>query len=216
MADDSPAVRGGGGGGNPSTTWRKISLPLPHLFPHLTINFRGHHPRPPSPTQQASAAAKPAKRDWKLRRQKTYDSPGSLHQAISAAAAASPPAATTPVVDQNKVYRSSTSTCLCQRAEKLTTCKDRLREKKLVSLFLCACSGMTHSYQFREAMMIYIVVKQAPRAAAERDRYLTLRPVTKVWAHSVSSPLYCFPSFIYALRTPDGLAGSSSVHIHSL
>lgn len=112
MADDSPAGRGGG---NPSTTWRKISLPLPHLFPHLTINFRGHHPRPPSPTQQATtaSAAKPAKRDWKLRRQKTYDSPGSLHQAISAAA--SPPAATTPVVDQNKVYRSSISTCLCVR-----------------------------------------------------------------------------------------------------
>ena len=68
-----------------ATTWRKISLPLPHLFPHLTINFRGHLPaRPPSPTQSGGAPpppppAKSKGRDWKLRRQKTYDSPGCLN-----------------------------------------------------------------------------------------------------------------------------------------
>lgn len=71
-----------------ATTWRKISLPLPHLFPHLTISFRGHLPgRPPSPPTPASGVAhqsalvtKPKSgRDWKLRRQKTYDSPGCLN-----------------------------------------------------------------------------------------------------------------------------------------
>lgn len=76
--------------GSSSATWRKISLPLPHLFPHLTINFRGHTPgRPPSPTSTAgSAPITKAKsgRDWKLRRQKTYDSPGCLN-----ASAAKPP-----------------------------------------------------------------------------------------------------------------------------
>ena len=69
-----------------TTTWRKISLPLPHLFPHLTINFRGHLPgRPPSPPSNAASGAPPpaaktkTSRDWKLRRQKTYDSPGCLN-----------------------------------------------------------------------------------------------------------------------------------------
>ena len=84
-------------GGRP-TSWRKISLPLPHLFPHLTINFhrsasvtrRTSSPSPIAPLQlqpqQATlpphpptrTGSKSSGRDWRLRRQKTYDSPGCL------------------------------------------------------------------------------------------------------------------------------------------
>ena len=86
-------------GGRPGS-WRKISLPLPHLFPHLTINFhrsasmtrRTSSPAPPphpivpnqpqQPSQQppppSRTGSKSGGRDWRLRRQKTYDSPGCL------------------------------------------------------------------------------------------------------------------------------------------
>lgn len=93
MADSSnpsPAVQAATPSSSSSTmTWRKISLPLPHLFPHLTINLRGHLPpaRPSSPPSTgvggSSSGAPVTKvksgRDWKLRRQKTYDSPGCLN-----------------------------------------------------------------------------------------------------------------------------------------
>ncbi|EFX84742.1 hypothetical protein DAPPUDRAFT_222879 [Daphnia pulex] len=97
MADSSnpaPAVQAPSSSSS-TMTWRKISLPLPHLFPHLTINLRGHLPpaRPssPPPTGGAGSAAAPVTkaktgRDWKLRRQKTYDSPGCLNAAASAGA----------------------------------------------------------------------------------------------------------------------------------
>lgn len=119
MADDT-TIRSASTGGGPST-WRKISLPLPHLFPHLTINFRGgssggggSHNRPPSPTAQQHPvalpppAAKPTKtgRDWKLRRQKTYDSPGCLGAAAGAsrpAASGAAPATDTCVTSDAKV-----------------------------------------------------------------------------------------------------------------
>ena len=92
MADSSnpsPAVQAATPSSSSSTvTWRKISLPLPHLFPHLTINLRGHLPpaRPSSPpstgvggSSGASVTKVKSGRDWKLRRQKTYDSPGCLN-----------------------------------------------------------------------------------------------------------------------------------------
>ena len=51
--------------GSSAPTWRKISLPLPHLLPNFGAS-------------NASSAGQKRKtgRDWSLRRQKTYDSPG--------------------------------------------------------------------------------------------------------------------------------------------
>lgn len=93
MADSTnqtPAVQAPAASSS-TMTWRKISLPLPHLFPHLTINLRGHMPparsvSPPSIGGSAPAAKVKSGRDWKLRRQKTYDSPGCLNTAIAVAA----------------------------------------------------------------------------------------------------------------------------------
>ena len=68
-----------------ATSWRKISLPLPNLLPHLTLSFRGAgreptEPEPASASAPASASktGRKAAREWTLRRQKTYDSPGCL------------------------------------------------------------------------------------------------------------------------------------------
>ena len=89
MADptnETPSVPAASTTGS-SATWRKISLPLPHLFPHLTNNYRAHTPgRPPSPPTSSGSApiTKPKSgRDWKLRRQKTYDSPGCLNSSAA-------------------------------------------------------------------------------------------------------------------------------------